>query len=83
MKIEDPKDVIPGFILIAILPYTLLALMILIYIKYKSIYKKYKILYFIILFFVIIYVLLASLYNYFMGIVAGYKTGLDSVKISL
>ena len=83
MKIEDPKNVIPGFILIMILPYILLGLMIMIYFKFKSIYKRHKIIYFIILFFVLLYVSLASLYNYYMGVIAGYKTGLDSVKISL
>ena len=46
MKIEDPNNVIPGFILIALLPYILLAIMIFIYMKYNSIYKKYKIMYF-------------------------------------
>lgn len=83
MKIEDPNNVIPGFILIVVLPYILLAIMIFIYMKYNYLYKKYKIMYFILLFFIIIYVLLASFYNYFIGIIAGYKTGLDSVKISI
>ncbi len=80
MKIEDPNNVIPGFILIMVLPYVLLALMMIIYFKFKSFYKRHKIIYFIILFFVLLYVLLASLYIYEMSI---YKTGLDSVKISL
>lgn len=57
--------------------------MIFLYLKFNSIYKKYKIIYFIILFFVILYVLLVSFYNYFMGVIVGYKTGLDSVKIIL
>lgn len=82
MKIEDPNNVIPGFILIVVLPYILLAIMIFIYMKYNYLYKKHRIIYFILLFFVILYVLLASLFNYYM-VAWGYKTGLDSVKISL
>ena len=78
MKIEDPNNVIPGFILIMVLPYLLLGLMI--YLKFKPFYKKHIIIYFIILFFVLLYVLLASFYIYEMSI---YPTGLDSVKISL
>ena len=81
MKIEDPNAVIPGFILIAILPYVLLGTMLLIYIKYKSFYKRYKIMYFILLFFVSLYVLFASYFNYIFYL-SNTKFGLDSVKIT-
>ena len=81
MKIEDPNDVIPGFILIAILPYVLLGSMLLIYMKYKSFYKRYKIMYFILLFFVSLYVLFASYFNYIFYL-SDTKSGLDSVKIT-
>ena len=81
MKIEDPNDVIPGFILIAILPYVLLGSMLFIYMKYKSFYKRYKIMYFILLFFVSLYVLFASYFNYIFYL-SDTKSGLDSVKIT-
>ena len=81
MRIKDPNNVIPGFFLIAILPYLLLGIMTLIYWKYNKFYNKYKLLYFILLFFIMIYVIFATGWIYFMGVVTGYKTGLDSVKI--
>ena len=83
MKIEDPNNILPGFFLIGVLPYVLLGIMVYIYHHHKSLYKKNKTTYFIILFFVVIYVLLAALWKYFMGSVAGYKSGLDTVKITL
>ena len=81
MKIEDPNDVIPVFILITILPYVLLGTMMLIYMKYKSFYKRYKIMYFILLFFVSLYVLFASYFNYIFYL-SDTKIGFDSVKIT-
>jgi len=81
MKIEDPNNVLPGFFLIMILPYVLLGIMILIYWKYQIIYNKYKFIYFVLLFMIIIYVILATGYNYVMGVMSGYKTGLDTLKI--
>ena len=76
--IEDPNNVIPGLILLGLLPYSLLILMI--YIYYKKIYKNHKIIYYIILCFTLIYVILATLWIYFMSSV-GYKSGIDTIKI--
>ena len=81
MKIEDPNNIILGFILITILPYVLLGTMMLIYMKYKSFYKRYKIMYFILLFFVSLYVLFASYFNYIFYL-SDTKIGFDSVKIT-
>ena len=82
MKIEDPNDVLLGFFLIMILPYVLLGVMILIYWKYKKIYNKYKFIYFVLLCMIMIYVILTIGFNYVMGVESGYKTGLDTVKIT-
>ena len=81
MKIEDPNNIILGFILITILPYVFLGSLILIYMKYKSFYKRYKIMYFILLFFVSLYVLFASYFNYIFYL-SDTKIGFDSVKIT-
>ena len=82
MRIEDPNNVLVGFFFIMILPYFLLGSMILIYWKYKKIYNKYKFIYYLLLFLLLIYVILSIGFNYVMGVLSGYKTGLDTVKIT-
>ena len=64
MNIEELYSILPFIIFIMILPYVLLGSMLLIYMKYKSFYKRYKIMYFILLFFVSIYVMITSIMNY-------------------
>ncbi len=82
MRIEDPNNVLLGFFFVMILPYLLLGTMILIYWRYKKIYNNYKFIYFLLLFLVLIYVVLSIGFNYVMGVLSGYKTGLDTVKIT-
>ena len=81
MNIKELYSILPFIIFIMILPYVLLGSMIMIYYKYKSFYKRYKIMYFILLFFVSLYVLFASYFNYIFYL-SDTKSGLDSVKIT-
>lgn len=81
MRIEDPNNIILGFILINILPYVFLGSLILIYMKYKSFYKRYKIMYFILLSFSSVYVLFSIFFNYIFYF-SDHKSGLETIKIT-
>ena len=64
MNIIELYSILPFIIFIMILPYVLLGCMIMIYYKYKSFYKRYKYIYFILLFFISIYVMITSIMNF-------------------